>query len=390
MISKNKKISKIINWIYYLCSFLIKKNKNTVVFMSYPDFSDNSLALYKYLKENRKELTLIWLATSPSKENIETYRNVLKKWSLSGILAFCSSATIFHTHGTYFFVNKKIKNQKIIALWHGMPLKKLGYLKGDSWPEVPFSDYSIATSEFFKPIIAGTFNIKMPNVVVSGLPRNDILSNPKLIDRNFLLSKLNLQSYNGFIVWLPTYRKSFIKGLTSDADYQSFLDEWSDDEWTEINDRLCAKGIKIVIKLHPADILNSIDIENKYSNIAVINSTQWQSVNIDLYSLLAISNGMITDVSSVLVDYLLTNKPLAMTGKSIQGYNRGLNEGIDIVKQAGVFNIKNITEFNEFIEICAAPHNVKLEQKTFGEYHTIGTQSACENLAQMFLCSKDE
>ncbi|MFU0446970.1 CDP-glycerol glycerophosphotransferase family protein [Pseudocitrobacter faecalis] len=390
MLSKNKRIAKFLGCIYSFASALCKKKQKNIIFMSYPDFCDNSFALYKHLYATRKDLKLIWLVNSTMPKDLPLGVIALKKWSLSGIIAYSRAATVFHTHGTYFFIYKKIKGQNNIALWHGMPLKKLGYLKGDTWPEVPYSDFSIATSDFFKKIVAETFNLKPEAVLVTGLPRNDILSTPELVNKEAVLKKIGTEKFNGVIVWLPTYRTSFIKGLASDADYFSFKDEWTDEDWFSINEHLRSVGMRLVIKLHPADILNTETIENKYSNIIIWNTEAWQSFEIDLYDLLSISNGMITDISSVLVDYLLTKKPLAMTGKSIEGYKRGLNKGIDILKQSNIYNIKDKEDFITYINMASLKEHERSIKNVYGEYHNPGTEKASVNITEQFIGYKEK
>ncbi|MGK3187814.1 CDP-glycerol glycerophosphotransferase family protein [Enterobacter soli] len=390
MISKSKKVAYILDVIFNLISSCVIKDKKTIIFMSYPDMSDNSLALYNYLLLNRTDLKLIWLVNATNEKCFRHSGSILKKWSVKGIWRFMRAATVFHTHGTYFFIRRNIKKQNIIALWHGMPLKKLGYLKGDAWPDVPYSDYSIATSGFFKEIISKTFNLKLSSVLVTGLPRNDILVDPVLICRNEIISKLPIDSCNGFIVWLPTYRTSHIKGLSGDAELRSFMEEWSYSEWDMINEKLKSIDFKIIVKLHPADILNIDNIEMRLTNVIFIKSYEWQLLNVDLYTLLAVSDGMITDVSSVLVDYALTNKPLGMTGKSMSGYTRGLNDGVKINEQVDIKNITNIKAFMEYLDECVIRKNDAHQELRFGIYHSEGTQNACKTVTEAFIATREE
>ena len=60
----------------FALKFNFKKDTNKIVFISYPDLSDNSWHLFNYINQNKKNLILVWLLN----ENL-TYKRkkILKK-----------------------------------------------------------------------------------------------------------------------------------------------------------------------------------------------------------------------------------------------------------------------------------------------------------------------
>ena len=95
-----------------------------------------------------------------------------------GFYYFFRAKYIFHSHGTFSFV-VPTKSKIVCNLWHGMPIKNIAYLDKGFKYIVNHSDYVIATSKLFAYIMAAAFRTNFENVLVTGLPRNDVLYNGK-------------------------------------------------------------------------------------------------------------------------------------------------------------------------------------------------------------------
>ena len=123
---------------------------------------------------------------------------------------------------------------------------------------------------------------------ISGQPRNDLFfqENAKNIKRQLKISN------NYIITYMPTHRK-YGKGnqnpilFLNDKKVESFFNE--------IN-------IKLLIKLHP-----NMPSEMEITNTSILNLT---NLITDPQELLYISDILITDYSSCVVDYLLLNRPI--------------------------------------------------------------------------------
>lgn len=64
-------------------------------------------------------------------------------------------------------------------------------------------------------------------------------------------------------------------------------------------------------------------------------------------SMLACANGLISDCSSILVDYVATRKPMAVTVGSKANCSRGTTMLVDVLYE-GYFRIKNEENFMRF------------------------------------------
>ncbi|WP_342229467.1 CDP-glycerol glycerophosphotransferase family protein, partial [Yersinia enterocolitica] len=143
---------------------------------------------------------LIWL--TDNKYNKSNMRSV-KLYTLTGLFNFFTAKYIITTHNE--LVSLTIKNQKYISLWHGMPLKKIGYLGMEYKKMKPMSAQRIATSELTRAIIAASFNEPANNVYITGQPVCDKLITPRNIANYFTIPS----DIKKVVFYLPTFRQDF-------------------------------------------------------------------------------------------------------------------------------------------------------------------------------------
>jgi len=315
--------------------------KNIYCFTSYPDCSDNAWSFFKYLKDNnRTKATLVWLVqdikrsrkivTSSIGPNNNSEILVLQKKSLLGFWFFLRARHVFFTHGHYAFV-KSTGTNKLVNLWHGMPIKAIGLLDNKSPKDISATDILIATSDFYVELMANAFNLRLEKVIKSGQPRCDeLFSIPSLTDR---LYERFSERKSAIVLWLPTYWMSSEGEIRNDG--SRTVDEYEDNFLSQLRDMDAAaygSNIEIVVKLHPMDVLNNRAWPT-YESLVVFSGKDDFFDEVSLYSLLAASSGLITDVSSVAIDYLLTGKPLYLVWPE-EEYTRRL-----------LFDVKQIEPF---------------------------------------------
>ena len=313
-----------VNKIVRLCSLVFKRNPINIVYVSFPDFSDNSFAMFCYIINTHKKYKNIWLVDSIEQENkfkklIKNYTEsnnyrIEKKNSLKGLYYFFTSKYVFHTHGVY---NKLplLNKQTNINLWHGMPLKNIGHL--DNNLIVPVSSFTIATSIKFKKIMQQAFKLGDNEVIVSGLPRNDFLFTNKFSLLDVIPSKE--KTFNNTILWMPTYRKSTIGDVRVDGSLGGMNEFLNEVFLNELNNFLSKINSLCVIKLHPMDVLKSNDFKG-YSNLSIIDNSNFIEKGISLYSVLNSADLLLTDFSSIYIDFLLLNKPIGFVVSDYEDY----------------------------------------------------------------------
>lgn len=307
---------------------IVPKSQNKHIFISSPDFSDNSFALFRYMLENNKNKQFVWLVDSLEdrflyKDMMKDYIDVpdntlnavkiLDKTSLQGMWAFVSSKYVFFTHGFYTGVSLP-KSQIRVNLWHGMPLKAIGYLNkhGDN-SIVPQCTYAIATSSKFQEIMAKVFDIPENKVIITGQPRYDLFQDKKACLERFGIDK---NSYSKIIFWAPTYRESLDRKI---KDGNSFSLNTAVLE--NLNLYAIQHSLYFIIKLHPMDRLNKETFE-KFSHITILKNEDMLQKSCQLFSLLGEVDILITDFSSIYIDFLLLNRPILFFIPDFQEYMR--------------------------------------------------------------------
>ncbi len=306
------------------CRLFVPINSRKILFHSFPDFSDNSFAFFIYIINNDQSYKNIWLVDNYEKKKdfemlISKYTSsknflIVKKKSLKGIKEFLSSKYIFHTHG--LFNEVKLSSKQInVNLWHGMPLKKIGYL--DNNTRIPKSDFLIATSHLFSDVLVKAFDTEKKRVLVTGLPRNDFLFETKhcLID---LVPPVK-NDFEKTVLWMPTYRKSVIGDIRTDGASEKSKDFLEDSSLSYLNGYLKTIKTACFIKLHPMDFMKVEDFK-AYSNIYFINDEIIGKSGVTMYSLLNSVDLMLTDFSSIYVDFLLLNKPIGFVFSDFDEY----------------------------------------------------------------------
>lgn len=289
--------------LFYRLLCFLRVRRRQIVFISYPDATDNAFAMFSYLQCRSKHLDIVWLVdkNDPAIAARVQGARVVRRRSLRGILALVTAHLVFHTHGLPRYAKRR-PSQIIVNLWHGMPLKKIGALLSDG-PNVPLGDYAIATSELFRDVLAQAFQMLPERVLVTGLPRND-----RLLKTSGAPPKVPL--------WMPTFRHSH-GGVTRQDSL--FSPRCFVRLLREVDAGLTARDLRITLKLHPMDVLNTMLTPDFKAIDLIFGHDERQSVE----DLLASSSALITDYSSAAIDYLILQRPIGYFCPDLDQYSRG-------------------------------------------------------------------
>ena len=328
--------------IFALCSFLNKRinhKQDKILFYTDLGFRDNVKALFDHLIENRfNEKYKIICATNDyakfSKTNIPNVR-FKSKWL--GFFAYFSAGNVFYCFGRIPILPGK--NQNVVQLWHGSPLKAASQKMLDSYSaDKLFFTHIIASSDFFVSVLSQWFTFPKEKIAVCGQPRNDLL---------FTNTHYDFGTYEKLIVWLPTFRNSAQMG--NDSSQNQVIPIFQESDFAELNEFLKSKQVKIIVKLHPVqniDTYNTVDLEH----FVLLSNDEFMRRKMDLYRLCSQADAMITDYSSIYFDYLLLNRPIGFTEDDIDTYadNRGFSVKNQDECKPG-FRIKTKQDFYQFV-----------------------------------------
>ncbi|KLP56118.1 hypothetical protein ABR39_07855 [Enterobacter genomosp. O] len=304
-------ISKIIS----LLNYLIPKKKNRIFFKSKPDYSGNCKALSDYIIENDLPYHIVW---SIKKEIDQKKITTVAIGSLRELFYYFTSKYIITTHNE--MIGPIAKNQKYISLWHGMPFKKICYLgENDHLGMIDYSAIRIATSEIMRSIISASFREKANNVYITGQPRNDFLFKPISLADVGVKSSKNKK----IVMFAPTFRMNNEDKRYSDG--KGIIDNnflrVNDFCMEDIDNFLEQNNTHLILKLHPYEEEYFRGVATLSSNITIISSEELTQKNIDLNQLLSVVDVLITDYSSIYLDFLILNKPLIFLVPDVEAYS---------------------------------------------------------------------
>jgi len=292
-------------------------------------YCDNSKYLFEYVSQNLPHINIVWI----TKNN--TIKQKLKNSNLSchmynefqGYKSRLNAGYVFFTNSMRDFGNIDLCHGAIkIALWHGMPIKKMQFASNNfrqkdsnfikylqySMLKIYNSkqrDVSIATSEATKNNLIESFELHPKSVFITGQPRNDVLFETK--KAIFLRDLLKHNSKNTFILYMPTWRNF----NQNDTFLEDLLGELIDD--LKFNQNLKNNNVTLYIKPHPRIIINA----KGNNNIIVINN----SLNVDSQEILSAADVLITDYSSAFIDYALLERPVHFYVPDLNEFKKSSN-----------------------------------------------------------------
>ncbi|MCY6340347.1 CDP-glycerol glycerophosphotransferase family protein [Bacteroides fragilis] len=313
-----------------LFSRIIKRD-SVMLFSSFPDYTDNAYALFQYISGSKQydHYLKVWVLSDKTgykacKKDIlskNSNTKVVFRFSLLAFWYFFRAKFVFCTHGLYSFWDIS-QRDKLINLWHGMPLKRIGSMDpAKHGVNKTKAHYLIATSEIFRELMSKSFNnLDLSRVLLVGQPRNDLL-----FQKTDFFSKRNIQrtDYCSVGIWLPTFRTSIIGETRTDGistnDTISFLNIA---DLQDLNIFLSEIKILLIVKLHPMDILQTVDFP-LFTNIMIVKQNDF---SFQLYPLLGATDFLLTDYSSVWIDYDILDRPMGFVMNDIDEYqkSRGL------------------------------------------------------------------
>lgn len=383
-----------------LLQWLVPARQQRVCYFSTPDYEDNAYFVYRHLVRTRGGLEHVWLLQDPSVERrirddfdrwnlaapgIRNHLIIARKRSLSGYWLYLRSRRVFYTHALYRGT-RWVRGREIICLWHGMPIKCIGALDQRRPPgPLPFGTRHLASSHFFRYIVACAFRTPPQSVVISGLPRCDALRDDHPPDNTpaSIRRRLDLPEASRLVLWMPTFRTGGLRPPITDQNYRTFLDDVAVDALQQLDASASAAGCQVIVKPHPGDPLNHVEVDFAYSSIRLLRSPQWLSMGIPLYELIAAADGLMSDVSSVLIDFLPSGRPIGLFAFDPDHYHRDLTFPLELLlKCRTVHNLTGTSSIENFFQLVQqGPARPLTESDLATAFHETFSTSGCEQIA---------
>ena len=366
----------------WLLNTLIPK-QNKAVLYGYPDGEDSISEMTRCISARGDMRTILLVDRLASRNDFASTVVRLKRKSLRGLWHFLTARYVFFTHGLYLSPRPP-STQTCVNVWHGMPFKRIGHMLGRVPPN---SSHVIATSKFFRGFVSQSFGKPEGEVLVTGIPRNDVMV--RAAARSAEIKRAMGLGGSGelprLLFWLPTYREA-VRGLvrTDGRSHSSIFG--MDDMDVEAFEAFLAKNNCIcVAKPHPMAAEYGDKIGN--GRIRIWRDADIAARGLSLYEIVGAADLLITDASSVYVDYLMLDRPVVIAFPDIDEYSATRGFSFEGAEQyfAGPL-------VRSFAELCGAiaeslatdSHAARREQVA-ALFHDVRDDNAAERLINAVL-----
>lgn len=321
-------------------------------------YNYNSRYLFEYVKENLPEITPLFVINDPELRNSLSSKYgkqyFIETESIQGIRQALSAGVWFTSAGLPAYGTGLHKKRLIINLWHGVPLKKIALLDPNLkktariyFKKIFSENYTciLTTSHELIPLMARSFAVSEDKIKVWGQPRNDGLFQKN--DCRKILGQLfpDLPEYTKTVLYAPTFR-----------DYgQVQLFPFKDFDQEQLEAFLDEKNMLLFIRTHVAEQGSAAPYLGK--RIRFLGNEQAE----DVTGILNIFDCLITDYSSIYIDYLLTDKPMIFLPYDRQQYldGRGMNFDYDDVTPG-----PKPETFNDFLDALSPKEDFWKSERT--------------------------
>lgn len=290
----------------------IKIKRNRVLFVSLEsDVLENDfLILYNELKKN-KDLEIICILTKFKKNFIGYMLYFIV--CIKQFFYINSSKLVILDYNNYIVSQYKKKGVHVLQLWHASgAIKKFGNETNRDY-KIAGYDYVICNSRTFVPFYASAFNIEPSSIIMTGIPKQDILFNNsfRIRKRKELEERYNLVNKR-VILYAPTFRGRLMDNFK--FDYFLNLDCVADS---------LPKDYVILFRPHP--LLSNE--KYTYSDRII------KCMDIELFDLFCVTDILISDYSALIFDFSIFHKPIISYVPDIEEYKRDTGLFIDYEKE---------------------------------------------------------
>jgi CDP-glycerol glycerophosphotransferase (TagB/SpsB family) len=316
---------------FSLLDLIFFKQKKYIVFSTRvgKDYADNSKFIYEYFLSKNNDNVFFFTKKKEVLKKIP--KNGIYAYSWKGLSILLRAKILVFTHGSgdfFPYFPDKSANRIFINLFHAIAVKKVGNGINNTKEikhEIAKWSFFIVSSDFEKSFIKEQYLLKESQIITLGQSRNDILIKNK-----------NKNAKRKRVLYAPTFRDSTMTKLFP----------FEDQDLDSLDVFLQRKNIDIIIRLHINEENNYKDLKKykKLKNIRFEGTDISPSINDVLHTF----SFVISDYSSIIIDYLLLNRPVAYIPYDYKEYEKERVFSFDFFKnQAGpsIYSQKELIAF---------------------------------------------
>lgn len=362
-------------WALFLI-FPIQNNKAVFQSFSGRGFSDNPKYIALELIKKAPEINIYWAGEKKQTADLPDGIQFVKYKSVKYLYHMATARVWVDNIRKPFFIKKK--GQYYLQTWHGgLGLKKVendaldkldkNYIK---WAkrDANATDLMLSSSKTLSEIFRNSFWYHDGEILEKGLPRNDLLLNYKINKKNQIKNRLGINHNNKVLLYTPTFRDD---GSTDayDMDYfrlTSALKKRFGGNWT------------VLLRLHPNIAKTRVDVSASF----IKNASSYN----DIQELYLITDFLITDYSSTIFDFTLTEKPSLLYASDIEKYAKLRDYYFDFCELPFKLCKTNAELENAILNFDSKNHKAKI--KEFNALHGLCESGKASRYAAEWIIEK--
>jgi CDP-glycerol glycerophosphotransferase len=344
----------------------------------WPDEEENALWMALTLANStRARVTLLAQNPDAARGYLSTLGHVgeklptvLRTRSWQGLVAALRARAWVFTHGMYGRPNVT-RRRVFLNLWHGSGPKRT---ENSSFRHLVPSDTLIACSGTWGVALADSIQVPRDRLFVSSHPRQDAFATPASDD---VLRRLNLDPSKPIALWMPTYRQA-TSGAKSWSDSPAVTSRGGD-EIGQVVKCAAAAGVQLVVKAHPLDA-------DRYASpgLVSLSSANIWAAGCTPYQLLARADALISDYSSVWVEFLTLDRSLALYCPDLDDYvrSRGFNHPsmVDLARDLIVRRPEDLAQFFNAVAVGDGTWRPDARKAILGDLEVATNQNAADEV----------
>jgi CDP-glycerol glycerophosphotransferase len=300
--------------------------KCKVVFTNYygKGFGDNGKYIAQELLKRNRQFDIVWLLAKNENSEFPPGIRTVTYGGLRALFELCTAGFWIDNCRKPGHYQKRL-NQIYIQTWHGgVALKQIekdaekvlsrDYLNNAKNDSI-MADFILSNSEFFTELVKRAFWFS-GRIIQIGSPRCDILIGDKKAARMMILEKFGLSQDSKIVLYLPTFR----------ADYSADSYNIEPKKLKEVLSEKYGGVWHLFVRLHP-NIINTQQFLDFNWDSSTHNITNYP----DVYEIMAGSDVLITDYSSLMFEFAMLKKPVFLYCNDIMRYkyDRGFYFSLD-------------------------------------------------------------
>ncbi|MGP5529866.1 CDP-glycerol glycerophosphotransferase family protein [Psychrobacter celer] len=320
--------------------------KNLVLFDSFwgRKIGCHPYAIYRAMKasKNFDNYEFIWVRENGVDVPIDILEDKRVNFVIYSSIEYASAlmrAEILISNSNFSPYFSPKPEQYVVSTWHGIPMKTLGYDANHDLEPVyntqrnfNISDLIVSSSSFFTDKVVKAYGayLSLSATQKIGSPRIDLMLNANVQE---VKEALNIPLERKTILYAPTWRGK-IGEVSNDIEIQLELITYLENIYSE--------NYEILVSLHH---LTKKSLGDDFSNLKIREVPS----NIDINEILSICDIVVSDYSSIYLDFLCLDRPVVLYIPDIEEYK--LHRGLYLAPDELPVNVaKNIEELAQCIE----------------------------------------